>query len=137
MRRRLKSEEIFSRMVEFRRAIHSYPELAFEEEKTAGLIMNELKRLGIPYEYGGLGGGVIARIGNYKNFPTVAIRAEMDGLPGIENTGLSFTSKNKGKMHVCGHDGHIAMVLGAATLLREHPPQGNVVFIFQPGEERH
>ena len=135
MRRRLKSEKIFSRMLELRRAIHSYPELAFEEEKTAGLIMNELDRLGILYKYGGLGDGVIARIGSYNNSPTVALRAEMDGLPGDENTGLPFSSKNKGKMHVCGHDGHIAMVLGAAALLREHPPHGNVVLIIQPGEE--
>lgn len=135
VRRRFKSEKIFSRMVELRRTIHSYPELAFEEEKTAGLIMRELDRLGILYEYGGLGNGVIARIGSEKRVPTVALRAEMDGLPGDENTGLSFSSKNRGKMHVCGHDGHIAMVLGAAALLREHPPQGNVVLIFQPGEE--
>jgi hippurate hydrolase len=77
MRKRLKSEEIFSRMVKLRRTIHRYPELAFEEEKTAGLIMNELKRLGIPYKYGGVGGGVIARIGSDNGVPTVALRAEM------------------------------------------------------------
>jgi hippurate hydrolase len=136
MRRTRKSGNIFLRMVELRRVIHSYPELAYEEEKTAGLIMNELDRLGIPYEYGGLGDGVIARIGSYDHAPTVALRAEMDGLPGDENTGLPFSSRNRGKMHVCGHDGHMAMVLGAAALLREHPPQGNVVLIFQPGEER-
>jgi hippurate hydrolase len=135
MRKRFKSEKYFSRMVELRRAIHSYPELAFEEEKTAGLIMNELDRLGIPCEYNGLGDGVIARIGSDNRVPTVALRAEMDGLPGDENTGLPFSSKNRGKMHVCGHDGHIAMILGAAALLREHPPHGNVVLIFQPGEE--
>ncbi len=136
MKGHLKSERIFSRMVELRRAIHSYPELAFREEKTATLIINELERLGIPYEYGGVGDGVVARIGSYDNYPTVALRAEMDGLPGDENTGLPFSSRNKGKMHVCGHDGHIAMVLGAAALLRGHPPKGNVVLIFQPGEEK-
>ena len=90
MRKRFKSEKYFSRMVELRRAIHSYPELAFEEEKTAGLIMNELDRLGIPCEYNGLGDGVIARIGSDNRVPTVALRAEMDGLPGDENTGLPF-----------------------------------------------
>jgi hippurate hydrolase len=83
-----------------------------------------------------VGGSVIARIGNYDIAPTVALRAEMDGLPGGENTGLPFSSRNKGKMHVCGHDGHMAMVLGAAELLHEKPPHGNVVLIFQPGEER-
>lgn len=135
MRRTFRSEKIFSRMVGLRRAIHSYPELAFEEERTASLIMKELDRIGIPYEYGGVGGGVVARIGSYNDSPTVALRAEMDGLPGDENTDLPFTSQNRGKMHVCGHDGHIAMVLGAADLLMENPPEGNVVLIFQPGEE--
>jgi hippurate hydrolase len=136
MRRMLKSEKIFSRLVELRRLIHSCPELAYEEEKTAGLIIDELDRLGIPYEYGGLGHGVIARIGSNESAPTVALRVEMDGLPGAENTGLPFSSKNKGKMHACGHDGHMAMVLGAAALLHEAPPEGNVVLIFQPGEEK-
>lgn len=136
MRRKLKSEKIFPRMVELRRLIHRYPELAFEEEKTARLIMSELDRLGVSYEYGGVGDGVIARIGSNDRLPTIALRAEMDGLPGDENTGLPFSSHNRGKMHVCGHDGHIAMVLGTAALLKEKPPQGNVVLIFQPGEER-
>jgi hippurate hydrolase len=135
MRNPAKSEKIFPRMVELRRAIHIDPELAYEEERTAARIMDELERLGIPYEYGGVGGGVVARIGNHDNCPTIALRAEMDGLPGDENTDLPFSSRNRGKMHVCGHDGHIAMVLGAAALLKEHPPQGNVVLIFQPGEE--
>jgi hippurate hydrolase len=75
-------------------------------------------------------------MGSRRDRPTVAIRAEMDGLPGDENTGLSFSSKNRGKMHVCGHDGHMAMVLGAASLLKERRPEGNVVLIFQPAEER-
>ena len=135
MRKRLKSEKIFSRMVELRRAIHSHPELAYEEENTARLIMDELDRLKIPYEYGGVGGGVIARIGSDNKSPSIALRAEMDALPGDENTGLPFSSRIKGKMHVCGHDGHIAMVLGTAALLMERPPRGNVVLIFQPGEE--
>jgi hippurate hydrolase len=60
----------------------------------------------------------------------------MDALPGTENTGLSFASCHPGKMHACGHDGHMAMVLGAAALLKENPPPGTVVFIFQPAEER-
>ncbi len=131
-----KSEKIFSRMVELRRSFHQYPELAFEEEKTAQTIMGELDRLGIPYEYSGVGSGVIARLGSNKNAPTVALRADMDGLPGEENTGLLFSSKNIGKMHVCGHDGHMAILLGAAALLKERPPEGNVLFVFQPAEEK-
>jgi hippurate hydrolase len=137
MKTALKSTEIFPRMVELRRTFHRYPELAFEEEKTAATIMKELQRLNIPFEYGGVGGGVIGRIEvNKKEAPTVALRADMDALPGNENTGLPFASQNPGKMHACGHDGHMAMVLGAAALLKADPPPGNVVLIFQPAEER-
>jgi hippurate hydrolase len=128
-------EPIFPWMVKVRRALHRHPELAFEEEKTAGIIMKELDGLGIPYEYGGLGGGIVARIGSAPDAPAVALRAEMDALPGEENTGLPFSSRHTGRMHVCGHDGHMAMVLGAARLLTERPPKGRVVLVFQPAEE--
>jgi amidohydrolase len=129
-------ERIFPRMVELRRLLHRYPELAFEEARTAGILMEELDRLGIPYEYGGVGGGVVARLAGRSGGATVALRAEMDGLPGDENTGLPFASLNPGKMHACGHDGHMAMLLGAAMLLKDDPPAGNVLLIFQPAEER-
>jgi hippurate hydrolase len=137
MKTALKSTEVFPRMVELRRTFHRYPELAFEEKKTAATIMEELQRLNIPFEYGGVGGGVVGRIEAIgKEAPTVALRADMDALPGNENTGLPFASQNPGKMHACGHDGHMAMVLGAAALLKADPPPGNVVLIFQPAEER-
>jgi len=132
-----KSEIIFPRMVELRRTFHRYPELAFEEKQTAAVIMAELRRLEIPFEYGGVGSGVVARIeGGEEGAPAVALRADMDALPGEENTGLPFASQHPGKMHACGHDGHMAMVLGAAALLKADPPPGHVVFIFQPAEER-
>jgi hippurate hydrolase len=132
-----KSETIFPWMVELRRTFHRYPELAFEEEQTAAVIMAELRRLGIPFKYSGVGGGIVARLeGGEESAPTVALRADMDALPGEENTGLPFASQNPGKMHACGHDGHMAMVLGAAALLKADPPPGQVVFIFQPAEER-
>ncbi len=132
------SEKVFPRMVELRRTFHRYPELAFQEEKTAIVIMDELTRLGIPFEYGGVGGGIVARLNcGKKGAPTIALRADMDALPCEENTGLPFASLYPGKMHACGHDGHMAMALGAAALLKENPPeQGNVVFIFQPAEEK-
>ncbi|WP_036252999.1 M20 family metallopeptidase [Methylobacter sp. BBA5.1] len=130
------TEWIFPRMVELRRTFHRYPELAFEEEQTALVIMEELQRLDIPFEYGGVGGGVVGRISGRDDGPTIALRADMDGLPGDETTGLSFASVNPGKMHACGHDGHMAMLLGAAAMLKENPPPGNVVLIFQPAEER-
>jgi hippurate hydrolase len=67
--------------------------------------------------------------------PTIALRADMDALPLEEKTGLPYSSRIKGRMHACGHDGHIAMLLGAAELLAKKPPEGNVVFLFQPAEE--
>jgi hippurate hydrolase len=132
----LKSEALYPHLVELRRAFHREPELAFEEVRTAQMIMAELDRLGIPYEYGGKGGGVIGRLGRDPGAPTVALRADMDALPGNETTNLPFASVNAGTMHACGHDAHMTMVLGAAALLRDDPPPGNVLLVFQPAEER-
>lgn len=133
----LASEKIYLHMVALRRTLHRHPELAFEEAKTAAIIMEELERLQIPFEYGGVGGGIIARLDSGDiTAPVIALRADMDALPGDETTGLSFASEHPGKMHACGHDGHMAMVLGAAALLKANPPPGTVVFIFQPAEER-
>ncbi len=131
-----KSEPIFERMVEIRRQLHQHPELAFEEVNTANAIIQELKRLGISYQYGGKGTGVVGGLYFAEDAPTVALRAEMDALPGAENTDLPFASSISDKMHACGHDAHMAMVLGAAALLAESPPQGNVLFVFQPAEEK-
>ncbi|MDH3714401.1 MAG: M20 family metallopeptidase [Gammaproteobacteria bacterium] len=130
-----KAEKIFPHMVELRRDFHRHPELAFEEEHTARRIVRELDRLGIDCSYTGKGGAVIGRLLDGQT-PTVALRAEMDALPGAENTDLPFASSVAGKMHACGHDAHMAMVLGAAALLAESPPEGNVLFVFQPAEER-
>jgi hippurate hydrolase len=101
------------------------------------MITEELDRLGIDNEYGGKGGAVIGRLqGGAPGAPTVALRAEMDGLPAEERTGLPFASKIPGRMHACGHDAHMAMVLGAAAQHVMDPPAGNVVYVFQPAEER-
>jgi hippurate hydrolase len=132
----MQSEDLFPHMVELRRTIHRHPELAFEEVQTAQTIIDELDRLGIPYDYGGKGGGVVARIQKGDDYPTVALRAEMDALPATETTGLEYASEIEGRMHACGHDAHTAMVLGAATLLADDLPDGNLVFVFQPAEER-
>lgn len=124
-------------MVELRRAFHREPELAFEEAQTARTIMAELDRLGIPYEYGGVGGGVVGRLAGAASGPAVALRAEMDALPGKETTGVPFASIHPDRVHACGHDAHMAMVLGAAALLAAAPPRlGDVLFVFQPAEER-
>ncbi|BCX81464.1 amidohydrolase [Methylomarinovum caldicuralii] len=129
-------DELYPHWVELRRAFHREPELAFEEVETAKKIMAELDRLGIPYTYQGKGGGVIGHIEGGRPGPQVALRADMDALPGEELTGLPFASRFPGRVHACGHDAHLTMVLGAAALLQADPPPGKVVLVFQPAEER-
>jgi len=124
------------RMVELRRTFHRRPELAFVEVETARTVIGELERLGIDYRYDGVGSAVIGRLRGPPGSPVVALRAEMDALPAIEKTGLPFASEFEGRMHACGHDAHMAMVLGAAALHRDDPPPGTVVYLFQPAEER-
>lgn len=105
------------RIREIRRALHRYPELSYQEKKTSALIAKELERLGIPYTAGLAGGtGIRAELGKGTGL-CVALRADMDALPIHEETGLDFASQHSGVMHACGHDGHTAMLLGAAELL--------------------
>jgi metal-dependent amidase/aminoacylase/carboxypeptidase family protein len=134
MSKQYRSEHLFNWMVEVRRALHRQPELAFEEVETAKRLMAELDILGIPYNYAGPGSGVIGRLGcDTPDAPTFALRADMDALPGAENTDLPFASTIEGKMHACGHDAHMTMVLGAAALLKASPPPCNVLFVLQSG----
>ncbi|HOV27229.1 MAG TPA: M20 family metallopeptidase [Pseudobacteroides sp.] len=130
------SEEIFDRVVLIRREIHKYPELGFCEYKTSEIIKKFLEELGLDVS-GFAGTGLAATIYGKESKKTVAIRADIDALPIKEENTFEFVSKNVGKMHACGHDGHTAIVLGAAyvlTRLREFL-SGNVKLIFQPGEE--
>jgi hippurate hydrolase len=129
------AEEIYPHLVEMRRWLHRHPELAFQEVETAQFVIAELDRLGVPYRYGGEGHSIIAEIVATPGVPLVALRAEMDALPGQELTQAPYASEYPGRMHACGHGAHMAMVLGAAALLAEAPPSGNVRFIFQPAEE--
>ncbi|OKY76726.1 MAG: peptidase M20 [Desulfobulbaceae bacterium DB1] len=124
-------------MTDIRREIHRYPELAFHEFRTADLLADKLDELGIPCTKGVAGTGIAAAIGdNIDNGSTVALRADMDALPITEETGLPFASRNPGVMHACGHDGHMAILLGAAALLKKQPSlPGRVVLLFQPAEE--
>lgn len=129
-------DDLFSRLVALRRWFHQHPELAFEEAETAAKIISEFKRLRIAYDYAGVGHAVIGRIpGKDHSARAIALRAEMDALPGTESTGAAYTSSNPGKMHACGHCSHMAMLLGAANLLVEDPPPAPVRLIFQPAEE--
>jgi len=132
------SAALQERMQETRRLLHRHPELACKEEETSRLIRNELDRLGISYASGLAGTGIRAELGTGAG-PCVALRADMDALPIAEETGLAFSSINPGVMHACGHDGHVAMLLGAAELLSENrlleQIGGRIVLLFQPAEE--
>jgi hippurate hydrolase len=119
-----------------RRHLHLYPELGNQEVQTAEFIETKLTELEIPFKSGVAGTGIIAKVGKkMQGAPGIALRADMDALPITEATGLPFSSRNPGIMHACGHDGHVAMLLGAAALLRQHEVPGQIVLLFQPAEE--
>ena len=130
------SKSISDWIIKIRRELHEHPELMYEEFKTSELIRRELDKLEIPYKHPVAETGVLASIGN-GNGPCVALRADMDALPIHEETDVSFKSKIDGKMHACGHDCHVSMLLGAAKLLKEKENQinGTVKLLFQPAEE--
>jgi len=122
---------------ELRHWFHQHPELSFQEAETAKRIIAELESLGFRCEYAGVGHAVIAYInGKDPGLPAVALRAEMDALPGKESTGASYASGNAGAMHACGHCSHMAMLLGAAHLFSRNQPPGPVRLVFQPAEEK-
>lgn len=120
-----------------RRELHKYPELGFQEFKTAQLIKKELDILGIPYQDEVAKTGVVALIKGAKPGKTVLLRADMDALPINEETEYEYKSLTPGVMHACGHDGHVAGLLGAAMILNELKENisGNIKLVFQPAEE--
>ena len=130
------SKSISDWIISIRRELHEHPELMYEEFKTSELIRRELDKLEIPYKHPIAETGVLASIGN-GNGPCVALRADMDALPIHEETDVSFKSKIDGKMHACGHDCHVSMLLGAARLLKGKEDQinGTIKLLFQPAEE--
>jgi amidohydrolase len=123
----------------WRRDIHEHPEIGFEVQRTAGLVADKLSAFGCDEVVPGVGKtGVVGVIRGRKtaSAKVVGLRADMDALPILETTGVPYASKTPGKMHACGHDGHTAMLLGAAKYLCETRNfDGTVVVIFQPNEE--
>jgi hippurate hydrolase len=123
-------------LVAIRRALHMYPELAFEEHQTSKLVAEELSRLGFRVTKGVAGTGVVGTLVKGTSRRSIALRADMDALPIHETTGLAHASRVPGKMHACGHDGHTTMLLGAARHLSTTQNfDGTLHLIFQPAEE--
>ena len=132
-----KAKQYAEKIVEWRRHFHENPELSGEEVETSKYIQEQLFNMGIPFNANVFQYAVIGEIKGAHPGKTVALRADMDALPVTEQTGLPFASKNTGKMHACGHDSHMAILLGAAAVLNSIKDQlhGTVKLVFQPAEE--
>lgn len=130
-------EALHEEMIARRRDFHQHPELAFEEVRTSGIIANELHNLGMEVQTGIAKTGIVAILEGNEDGPTVMYRADMDGLPIQEASEHDFVSTIAGKMHACGHDGHMAIALGVAKIMTKyrHRLKGRIKFVFQPGEE--
>lgn len=135
------SKEYLPDIINLRRQLHSYPELAFEEIKTGVIVGAELEKAGIPFERGIAKTGIVAIIkGKNPDKRTIGIRADMDALQISErNTQLEYASKHEGKMHACGHDVHMASLIGTARILNKMKDhfEGSIKLIFQPSEEKY
>ena len=133
------AESLLPDLVELRRAIHREPELGLQNPKTLAKIKASLAGLPLEFREGPSTTGLLAILRGPSNGRTVLLRGDMDALPLHEDTGLDFASETTGAMHACGHDTHVAMLVGAAKMLcaRKEQLTGTVYFMFQPGEEGH
>jgi amidohydrolase len=131
------SDALAADAIALRRDLHAHPELGFAEHRTAGIVAERLTALGLEVHTGIGGTGVVGILAGAQPGPTIMLRADMDALPIPEENDVPYVSQNPGVTHACGHDAHVAMLLGAATLLRESTAQlhGRVAFVFQPAEE--
>jgi len=129
---------LYAPLIELRHTLHACPETAFEENRTAEHIAGWLEQHGVAFTRGhARGTGIVGCIEGAAGGPTVALRADMDALDIREETGLPYASTNDGRMHACGHDGHVTILCGAAAALAAHRDhlRGTVRLIFQPAEE--
>ena len=124
-------------VISWSRHFQEFPELSFEEFETSKFISEKLNKMGFEVKNNVGGTGVIATFDSGIGGPNIAFRADMDALPILEDTGLEFESKNHGVMHACGHDCHMAILLGTAFMISQMKDsfKGTIKFIFQPGEE--
>src|SRR3954471_25015640 len=131
------ARRVLPQIVEIRRRLHAEPELGLRLPNTQAAVAADLESLGLEPRLGRSTTSVTAVIEGTRPGPTILLRADMDALPLTEDTGLTFASKVDGRMHACGHDTHVAMLLGAARLLlaRRDDLAGRVLLMFQPGEE--
>ena len=131
------AEALFEYTQSMRRDFHAHPELGFQEVRTSGIVARELNALGLEVRSGVGGTGVVALLEGSKPGPVLLIRADMDALPILEETGAPYASQNPVVMHACGHDGHTAVLLTVAKMLHAHRTElsGTVKFMFQPAEE--
>ena len=131
--------ELHDEITAWRRDLHENPEILFETHRTAGIVAEKLRAFGCDEVVTGIGRtGVVGIIDgkSNKSGKTIGLRADMDALPILEATGAAYASKTEGAMHACGHDGHTAMLMGAAKYLAETRNfDGRVAVIFQPAEE--
>ncbi len=130
-------QDLVDDVIALRRDLHAHPELGFEEVRTAGVVATRLRGLGFEVHERIAMTGVVGILRGKRPGKTVMLRADMDALPLPEETGRAFASRNAGVMHACGHDGHVAMLLGAARLIAERAAElaGTIVLCFQPAEE--
>jgi len=130
-------QEIAPELIRIRRDIHANPELGYEEVRTSKLIAERLSRLGLEVQTNIAKTGVVGLLRGGRPGKTIALRADMDALSIQEQTGAVYQSQTPGVMHACGHDAHVAMLLGAAQVLQELQVEipGNIKFFFQPAEE--
>ena len=133
------SEKYFDEIVNFRRHMHANPELSFQEFETSKSVAKELTRKGIVFKDGFVKTGIVAEIkGKNPDAKMIALRADIDALPIIEENDIEYKSVNHGVMHACGHDVHTSSLLGTASILNDLKDEfeGTIKLIFQPGEER-